>query len=118
MLNAKGATPHINGFLWILTDSSMRFPVLGWTCHQEARGPTVYIRFANDGTKLLVAVSGTNQILVFQVADNGIAAKPAAQVSAGAQPFGIRFGRNGIAILSEALDLRHPTILMRQICWM
>lgn len=49
-----------------------------------------------------MTVSGTNQILVFQVGDNGVAGTPASQVSAGAQPFGIRFGRNGIAIVSEA----------------
>ncbi len=51
---------------------------------------------------MLVTVSGTNQILLFEVGDNGIAGTPAPQVSAGASPFGVRFGRNGIAIVSEA----------------
>ena len=49
-----------------------------------------------------MTVSGTNQILVFDVADNGVAGAPAPQTSAGGSPFGIRFGHDGVVIVSEA----------------
>jgi hypothetical protein len=60
------------------------------------------IRFAPDGSELLVTVSATNQILVFPVASDGTAGNPVAQASAGDSPFGIRFGHNSDAIISEA----------------
>jgi 6-phosphogluconolactonase len=101
VLNAKGATPHINGFrldpdgfLHAITGSRVDLPP-GSTGAND-------IRFSDDGTKLLVTVSGTNQILVFEVGDSGVAGAPTPQASAGGNPFGIRFGRNGIAIVSEA----------------
>src|SRR5439155_26347436 len=60
------------------------------------------IRFTPDGGHLLVTVSGTNEILLFDVGDDGVAGVPVAQPSAGASPFGIAFGHDGVVIVSEA----------------
>ena len=101
VLNAKGATPHINGFrldpdgfLHAIAGARVDLPP-GSTGAND-------IRFADDGTKLLVTVAATNQILVFEIGDDGVAGTPSPQASAGALPFGIRFGRNAVAIVSEA----------------
>jgi 6-phosphogluconolactonase len=103
VLNAKDASPHINGFR--LDPDGFLHAVPGSRVDLPAGSSGANdIRFSEDGAKLLVTVSGTNQILVFDVANNGIASAPSPQTSAGASPFGIRFGRNGIAIVSEAAD--------------
>lgn len=101
VLDAKGAVPRIigfrldpNGFLHMIPGSRVNLP--------PGSAGANDIRFSEDGAKLLVAVSGTNQILVFEVADDGRAGPPMPQTSAGASPFGVRFGRNGIAVISEA----------------
>lgn len=101
VLNAKGSSPNITGFrldpegsLNMIPGSTVELPA-GSTGAND-------IRFSNGGSKLLVTVSGTNQILVFEVEDDGVASSPTMQASAGASPFGIRFGRNGIAVVSEA----------------
>ena len=101
VLNSKGGTPHLNGFR--LDPDGFLHPIPGARVDLPPGSAGANdIRFADDGTKLLVTVSGTNQVLVFEVADSGVAGAPAPQVSAGNSPFGIRFGRNGIAIVSEA----------------
>ena len=101
VLNAKGATPHISGFR--LDPDGFISPIPGARVDLPAGSVGANdIRFSDDGTKLLVTVSGANQILVFEVADNGVAGPPSSQASAGGMPFGIKFGRNGIAIISEA----------------
>jgi len=101
VLNAKGAKPNISGFRLEPDGSLNAIPGAHVDLPPGSAGAND-IRFANDGTKILVTVAGTNQIIVFQVADNGIAGAPSPQTSAGAMPFGIRFGRNGIALVSEA----------------
>jgi 6-phosphogluconolactonase (cycloisomerase 2 family) len=60
------------------------------------------IRFSPDGSHIFLTASGSNQILVSEVGDNGVAGVPSAQVSAGGSPFGIRFGHDGTVIISEA----------------
>jgi 6-phosphogluconolactonase (cycloisomerase 2 family) len=101
VLNSKGATPHINGFR--LNANGFLHPIAGAVVALPAGSTGANdIRFAEDGTKLVVTVAATNQILVFEVGNNGIARPPIAQTSAGASPFGVRFGHNGIAIVSEA----------------
>lgn len=101
VLNAKGSSPHINGFrldpdgfLHAIDGARVDLP--------PGSAGANDIRFAEDGTKLLISVSATNQLLVFEVADNGVAGPASSNMSAGASPFGIRFGRNGIAVVSEA----------------
>jgi 6-phosphogluconolactonase len=101
VLNAKGAAPHLNGFR--LDPNGLIHPIPGARVNLPPGSTGANdIRFADDGTKLLVTVSGTNQILVFEVGNNGVASGPTPQASAGASPFGIRFGRNGITVVSEA----------------
>jgi len=98
VLNAQG-TPNITGFRldthgtlhWIAT-----VPLPAGTI-----GPND-VRFTPDGAHILVTASGSNQILVFDVGDNGVAAAPSVEPSAGGSPFGIRFGHDGVAIVSEA----------------
>lgn len=101
VLNAKGTTPQINGFRLDPDGFLHRIPGAVVALPAGSTGAND-IRFAEDGTKLLVTVSATNQILVFEVGNNGIARAPMTQMSAGSSPFGIRFGHNGIAIVSEA----------------
>lgn len=101
VLNAKGTTPQITGFR--LNADGFLHRIAGAVVALPAGSTGANdIRFAEDGTKLVVTVSATNQILVFEVGNNGVARAPIAQPSAGASPFGIRFGHNGIAIVSEA----------------
>jgi DNA-binding beta-propeller fold protein YncE len=98
VLNAQG-TPNITGFRldshgilhWITT-----VPLPPGTL-----GPND-VRFTPDGAHILLTASGSNQILVFDVADDGVAAVPLVQASAGGAPFGIRFGHDGVAVVSEA----------------
>jgi 6-phosphogluconolactonase len=101
VLNAKGANPNINGFRLHIDGSLSAIPGARVDLPPGSAGAND-IRFADDGTKILVTVAATNQILVFEIGDNGIAGPPSPQPSAGAMPFGIRFGRNGIALVSEA----------------
>jgi 6-phosphogluconolactonase (cycloisomerase 2 family) len=101
VLNAKGSTPHINGFR--LDPEGFLHPIAGARADLPPGSAGANdIRFSDDGTKLLISVSGTNEILVFEVADDGVAGPPTSNMSAGGAPFGIRFGRNGIAVVSEA----------------
>lgn len=101
VLNAKGTNPNINGFR--LDPDGFLLPVAASRVDLPPGSAGANdVRFSEDGTKLLVTVSGANQILEFQVADNGIVGAPEPQVSAGASPFGIKFGRNGLAIVAEA----------------
>jgi 6-phosphogluconolactonase (cycloisomerase 2 family) len=101
VLNAKGATPHIKGFR-LDPEGSLQAISAAQVDLPPGSGGANDIRFTEDGTRLLVTVSVPNQILVFEVGDNGIAETPASARSAGASPFGIRLGRNGIVIVSEA----------------
>lgn len=99
VLNAKGSTPNITGFR---VDSA---GVLHWIATVDlpsgAVGPND-IRFSHDGSELVVTVSGSNQILLFPVGDNGVAGSPVPQASAGGSPFGVRFGHDGVVLVSEA----------------
>lgn len=60
------------------------------------------IRFTPDGSHIVLTASGSNQILLFDVGDDGVAAAPSVQASAGGSPFGVRFGHDGVVIVSEA----------------
>ena|SRR5215469_16706884 len=99
VLNSKGGTPNITGFR---LDVNGQLHWLATVPLPAGSAGANDIHFAPDGSELLVSVSGTNHILVFPVAANGIPSSPVIQVSAGASPFGIRFGHNEIALVSEA----------------
>ena len=98
VLNSKGAKPNVTGFRLDVNG------VLHWVATvalpEGMAGNDV--RFAPDGSELLVTVAATNQIVIFPLAANGVAGTPVPQVSAGAKPFGIRFGHNETALVSEA----------------
>jgi len=98
VLNAQGI-PNITGF------RLDNHGALHWIATVDLPGGSNGandIRFTPGGSRILVTVSGTNQILVFDVADNGVAGAPVPQTSAGGSPFGIRFGHDGVVIVSEA----------------
>src|SRR5215472_8170283 len=98
VLNAQG-TPNITGFR---LDSH---GVLHWIATVQLPAGTLGpndVRFIPDGAHILLTASGSNQILVFDVGDDGVAAAPSVQASAGGSPFGIRFGHDGVAVVSEA----------------
>jgi 6-phosphogluconolactonase len=99
VLNSKGGTPNITGFR-LDVDGSLHW--IATVPLPSGSGGANDVRFAPDGSELLVSVSATNQILVFPVSANGIASNPVPQVSAGASPFGIRFGHNEVALIIEA----------------
>lgn len=98
VLNAKG-TPNITGFQ---LDSH---GALHWITTKELPAGIVGpndVRFTPDGAHILLTASGSNQILVFDVGDDGVAGEPLVDPSAGGSPFGVRFGHDGVAIVSEA----------------
>jgi len=99
VLNSKGTSPNITGFR---LDVNGRLHWIATVDIPSGSAGANDIRFAPDGSELLVTVSATNQILVSAVASDGTAGTPVAQTSAGGSPFGIRFGHNSNAIISEA----------------
>ena len=100
VLNAKG-TPNITGFRLDTNGMLHAIPNASVDLPSGSNGAND-IRFTPDGGHLLVTVSGTNQILLFDVGDDGVAGFPKVQPSAGASPFGIAFGHDGVVIVSEA----------------
>jgi 6-phosphogluconolactonase len=60
------------------------------------------VRFSPDGDHIVVTASGTSQILAFDVGDDGVASPPLVESSAGGSPFGVRFGHDSVAVISEA----------------
>src|SRR5947208_3118029 len=100
VLNAQG-TPNIAGFR--LDANGNLHPIPNATVNLPSGSTGANdIRFTPDGGHLLVTVSGTNEILLFDVGDDGVAGAAVAQPSAGASPFGIAFGHDGVVIVSEA----------------
>lgn len=99
VLNSKGGTPNLTGFR---LDVNGRLRWVATVPLPEGTAGANDVRFAPDGSELLVTVAGTNEILVFPVAADGVASSSSAQMSAGANPFGIRFGHNEVALVSEA----------------
>jgi 6-phosphogluconolactonase len=100
VLNAQG-TPNISGFRLDTNGSLHAIPNATVDLPAGSTGAND-IRFTPGGERLLVTVSGTNQILEFDVGDDGAAGSPVPQQSAGNSPFGIRFGHDGVVIVSEA----------------
>lgn len=101
VLNAHG-TPNISGFR--LTSTGVLQPIAGSTRNLPG-GSTAAphdLRFSPDGTRLLVTEDVTNQIDVFQLNNAGLATGVTSTPSAGSGPFGIRFGRGGTLLITEA----------------
>jgi 6-phosphogluconolactonase len=66
-----------------------------------APGPA-QVSFSPDGRQLVVTEKATNQILTYDVGDNGLASAPVVHLSAGTTPFGFGFSKKGTLIVSEA----------------
>lgn len=98
VLNAHG-TPNITGFR---LDSNGALDRIGTVELPAGTAGPNDIRFTPDGSHIVLTASGSNQVLVFDVGDEGVAEPPSAQTSAGGSPFGIRFGHDGVVIVSEA----------------
>lgn len=99
VLNSKGGTPNITGFRLDPDGNLHQFARVALPAGAAGAND---IRFSPDGIRILVTVSGTNQILVFEVANNGVAGSAMPETSAGASPFGVRFGRGDVTVISEA----------------
>ena len=100
VLNAHG-TPNVTGFrlgangvLHMLPGSTRALP--GGT----SAAPHDVV-FSPDGARLLVSEGGTNQIDVFAIGDDGRIGGVVTQASPGG-PFGLRFGRHEILLVTEA----------------
>src|SRR6266700_100872 len=100
VLNAQG-TPNITGFRLDANGTLHAIPNATVNLPSGSTGAND-IRFTPDGGHLLLTVSGTNQILSFDLGDDGAAGSPMPQPSAGGSPFGIAFGHDGVVIISEA----------------
>ena len=101
VLNAHG-TPNISGFR--LSSTGDLQPIAGSTRNLPG-GTTAAphdIRFSPDGTRLLVTEEVTNQIDVFELSNAGLVSAVTTQPSPGSGPFGMKFGRGGVLLNSEA----------------
>ncbi|HET6934041.1 MAG TPA: beta-propeller fold lactonase family protein [Candidatus Angelobacter sp.] len=100
VLNAHG-TPNISGFR--LSSAGLLQPIAGSTRNLPGSTAAPHdIIFSPDGTRLLVSEDVTNQIDVFQLDNSGLPAGVTSTASAGAGPFGMRFGREGTLVNTEA----------------
>jgi DNA-binding beta-propeller fold protein YncE len=100
VLNAHG-TPNITGFL--LDAAGVLHPLAGSTRDLPggASAAPHDVVFSPDGSRLLVTEGGTNQIDIFSLADTGLISGVTTQASSGG-PFGMRFGRNQVVVVTEA----------------
>jgi 6-phosphogluconolactonase len=60
------------------------------------------VGFTPDGSALLVTERGTNSLVVFSVATDGLLGEPAESPSAGPTPYGFAFAANGALVVTEA----------------
>ena len=101
VLNAQG-TPNVTGFR---VSSTGKLQAISGSRRNLPGGSTAAphdIQFTPDGTRLVVTEGGTNQIDIFELANNGLITSVTTQPSAGSGPFGFRFGRQGVLLNSEA----------------
>jgi 6-phosphogluconolactonase len=99
VLNAH--TPNIVGFR---LNSGVLHPIPGavFTIPGGTNAKPHDIRFSPDGTRLVVTVEGTNQILVFALNTQGLVTGVTSTTAAGSAPFGFKFARNGVLVSTEA----------------
>jgi len=97
---AVGGSDTIAGFA-VGANGHLRPIISGLPLSAASVGPA-QIGFNNDGDILLVAEKNTNNIDLFSVDDNGVAAGPTVVPSAGQTPFGFAFGKRNQVFVSEA----------------
>ena len=101
VLNAQGAA-NVTGFRLAHDGTLQAIPGSTRLLPGGAAAAPTDVRFSPDGGHLLVTESGANQIVVFEIGDDGLASDPVTQPSAGMGPFGFRFGHDGVVIVAEA----------------
>jgi 6-phosphogluconolactonase (cycloisomerase 2 family) len=96
VLNAH-ATPNITAFQ---LGSGGLTPIAGSTRNLPGGSAAAPhdVRFSPDGTRVIVAEGGTNQLDVFDIAGSGVVTQP----SAGRGPFALAFARSGVLANAEA----------------
>jgi 6-phosphogluconolactonase len=102
VLNARG-TPNVSGFR--ISFFGKLIPIEGSTrVLPGGKGAVPHdVRFSPDGTRLLVTEEGTNQIAIFEVANNGLLRDPETEPSEGTAPFGFTFARGDTLLVTEAV---------------
>lgn len=100
VLNAHGA-PNVSGFR--LHSNGVLHPIPGSTRNLPGgvNAAPHDVVFSPDGTRLLVTEGGTDQIDIFAIGDDGVITNVTTQLSPGG-PFGLRFGRHDVLVVSEA----------------
>jgi 6-phosphogluconolactonase len=101
VVNARG-TRNVSGFR--VNSSGALVPLPGSTRSLPGGAAAMPhdIRFSPDGTRLLVAEDGTNQIDIFELDTAGLITTVTTAPSSGPGPFGFTFGRRGVLIVTEA----------------
>jgi 6-phosphogluconolactonase (cycloisomerase 2 family) len=104
VLNAGGA-PNISGFT-IEPRTNHLVPLAGSTQNLPggvSAGPAE-VSFTPDGSSLVASEKGTNLIDTFVVNEKGVAQAGVSFPANGGTPFGFVFGRDNVAIVSDAAD--------------
>jgi 6-phosphogluconolactonase (cycloisomerase 2 family) len=98
-----GGTPNISGFT-IEPFRNRLVPLTGSTQNLPggASASPAEISFNRHGSVLLVTEKGTNRIDTFTLNDDGVAQPGVSFPSSGIEPFGFSFGRDDIAVVSDA----------------
>lgn len=100
VLNALG-TPNVTGFR--LTSTGLAaIPNSTFDLPGGTTAGAHDIRFSPDGTRLLVAEGGTNQLDIFELNGAGLVTGVTTQAAAGSGAFALRFGRAGVLLNVEA----------------
>jgi DNA-binding beta-propeller fold protein YncE len=100
VLNAHG-TPNVTGFRLGSNGVLHRLPGSTRALPGGISAAPHDVVFSPDGGRLLVSEGGTNQIDVFAIGDDGRINGVVTQTSSGG-PFGLRFGRHEILVVTEA----------------
>ena len=97
-----GGTPNISGFA-INPSTGGLVPLAGSTQNLPggAAASPAQISFRPDGGTLVVTEKGTNLVDTFTLSQ-GVAQPGVSYPSSGTEPFGFAFGRNDIAVVSDA----------------
>jgi 6-phosphogluconolactonase len=101
VLNAHG-TPNLGGFR---LDPHGRLHAIPGSSRDLPGGPAAAphdVRFAPDGSLLLVTEGGTNRIDVFEVGNNGLLTLRASEPATGSGPFGFKFARGPTLLVANA----------------
>jgi len=100
VLNAH--TPNITGFRVSSTGVLTAIPGSTRALPGGAAAAAHDIRFTPDGTRLIVSEGGTNELDIFELSNSGTTTSVVQQSAAGAGPFGMKFGREGVLFNTEA----------------